>query len=80
MNEDEEMEVHFNSAVNTTDPPPVSPTNSPDQEDTIRGETDYAVVLDMVKNLRDKCPPSTWITLTFGLHVMLYAGNAIAKA
>ena len=54
MDEDEEMEVHFNSAVNTPDPPPVSPTNSPDQEDTIQGETDYAVVLDMVNNLRDK--------------------------
>ena len=54
MDEDEEMEVHFNSAVNTPDPPPASPTNSPDQEDTIQGETDYAVVLDMVNNLRDK--------------------------
>ena len=54
MDEDEEMEVHFNSAVNTPDPPPVPPTNSPDQEDTIQGETDYAVVLDMVNNLRDK--------------------------
>ena len=54
MDEDEEMEVHFNSAVNTSYPPPVSPTNSPDQEDTIQGETDYAVVLDMVNNLRDK--------------------------
>ena len=48
------MEVHFNPAVNTTDPPPASPTNSQDQEDTIQGETDYAVVLDMVNNLRDK--------------------------
>ena len=54
MDEDEEMEVHFNPAVNTTDPPPASPTNSPDQEDTTQGETDYAVVLDMVQNLRDK--------------------------
>ena len=54
MDEDEEMEVHFNSAVNTPDPPPVSPTNSPDQEDTIQGKTDYAVVLNMVNNLRDK--------------------------
>ena len=52
--EDEEMEVHFNPAVNTPDPPPASPTNSPDQEDTTQGETDYAVVLDMVQNLRDK--------------------------
>ena len=48
------MEVHFNPAVNTLDPPPASPTNSQDQEDTIQGETDYAVVLDMVNNLRDK--------------------------
>ena len=54
MDEDEEMEVHFNSAVNTPDPPPASPTNSPDQEHTTQGETDYAVVLDMVNNLRDK--------------------------
>ena len=54
MDEDEEMEVHFNPAVNTSDPPPASPTNSQDQEDTIQGETDYAVVLDMVNNLRDK--------------------------
>ena len=51
MDEDEEMEVHFNPAVNTPDPPPVSPTNSPDQEDTIQGEKDYAVVLDMVNKL-----------------------------
>ena len=51
---DEEMEVHFNSAVNTPDPPPVPPTNSPDQEDTIQGETYYSVVLDMVNKLRDK--------------------------
>ena len=80
MDEDEEMEVHFNSAVNTPDPPPVSPTNSPDQEDKILGETDYAVVLDMVNNLRNKLSdPSTWTILTFGLHVMLYADNAIAK-
>ena len=48
------MEVHFNSAVNTPDPPPASPTNSPDQEDTIQEETGYAVVLDLVNNLRDK--------------------------
>ena len=48
---DEEMEVHFNPAVNTPDSPPTSPTNSPD---TTKGETGYAVVLDMVQNLRDK--------------------------
>ena len=52
--DDEEMEVHFNQAVHTPDPPPASPTNSPNQEDTTQGETDYAVVLDMVQNLRDK--------------------------
>ena len=41
--------------VDTPDPPPASPTNSPtNQEDTTQGETDYAVVLDMVQNLRDK--------------------------
>ena len=48
---DEEMEVHFNPAVNTPDSPPASPTNSPD---TTQEETGYAVVLDMVQNLRDK--------------------------
>ena len=52
--DDEEMEVHFNQAVDTPDPPPASPTNSPNQEDTTQGETGYAVVLDMVQNLRDK--------------------------
>ena len=40
--------------MNTTDPPPASPTNSPDQEDTTQGETEYAVVLDMFQNFRDK--------------------------
>ena len=54
MDEDEEMEVHFNQAENTPDSPRVSRTNTPDPEDTIQGETDYAVVLDMVNNLRDK--------------------------
>ena len=54
MEEDEEMEVHFNPTVNITDTPPASPINSQDQEDTIQGETDYAVVLDMVNNLRGK--------------------------
>ena len=53
--DDEEMEVHFNQTVDTPDPPPASHTNSPtNQEDTTQGETDYAVVLDMVQNLRDK--------------------------
>ena len=53
MDEDEEMEVHFNQAENTPDSPQESRTNTPDPEDTIQGETDYAVVLDMVNNLRD---------------------------
>ena len=52
--DNEEMEVHFNQAVDTPDPPPASSINSPNQEDTTQGETDYAVVLDMVQNLRDK--------------------------
>ena len=50
--DDEEMEVHFNQAVDTPDPPSASPINSPIH--TTQGETDYAVVLDMVQNLRDK--------------------------
>ena len=54
MDEDEEMEVHFNPPENTPDSPRVSGTNTPDPEDTIQGETDYAVVLDLVNNLRDK--------------------------
>ena len=54
MDEDEEMEVHFNQAENTPASPRVSRTNTPDPEDTIQGETDYAVVLDLVNNLRDK--------------------------
>ena len=54
MEEDEEMEVHFNQPENTPDTPRVSRSNTPDPEDTIQGETDYAVVLEMVKNLRDK--------------------------
>ena len=52
--DEEEMEVHFDQSVDTPDPPPASPTTSPNQEDTVQGETDYAVVLDMVQNLRDK--------------------------
>ena len=44
--DDEEMEVHFNQAVDTPDPPPASPINSPNQEDTTQGETDYAVACD----------------------------------
>ena len=48
--DDEEMEVHFNQTMDTTDSPPASPPHSP----TNQGETDYAVVLNMVQNLRDK--------------------------
>ena len=51
MDEDEEMEVHFNQPENTPDSLRVSRTNTPDPEDTIQGETDYAVVLDLVNNL-----------------------------
>ena len=53
--DDEEMEVHFNQSVDAPDPPPASPLHSPmNQEDTTQEGTDYAVVLDMVQNLRDK--------------------------
>ena len=53
--DDEEMEVHFSQTMDTPDPPLASPPHSPtNQEETTQGETDYAVVLDMVQNLRDK--------------------------
>ena len=54
MEEDEEVEIHFNQAENTPDTPRVSRSNTPDPEDTIQGETDYAVVIELVNNLRDK--------------------------
>ena len=54
MEEDEEVEVHFNQVENTPDTPRVSRNNTPDPEDTIQGETDYAVVIELVNNLRDK--------------------------
>ena len=79
MEEDEEMEVHFNPTVNTTDTPLASPINSQDQEDTIQGETDYAVVLDMVNNLRDKLAALN-LDNTNIRAVMLYADNALARA
>ena len=47
--DDEDMEVHFKQPMATPDSPPASPPPSPSQ-----GETDYAVMLDMVQNLRDK--------------------------
>ena len=50
MEEDEEVEIHFT----TPDTPRVSRANTPDPEDTIQGETDYAVVIELVNNLRDK--------------------------
>ena len=50
MDEDEELEVHFDQPENTPD----SPRATPDPEDTIQGEADYAVVLELVNNLRDK--------------------------
>ena len=52
MDEEEELEVHFGQPVITPDSPRVSPT--PDPEDTVQGEADYAVVLELVNNLRDK--------------------------
>ena len=47
---DEDVEVHFKQAMNTPDSPPASSPPSPTSQD----ETDYAIVLDMVQNLRDK--------------------------
>ena len=46
MEEDEE--IHFNQPENTPSTPRVSRSNTPDPE------TDYTVVLEMVKNVRDK--------------------------
>ena len=54
MEEDEEVEVHSNQIENIPDTPRVSRNNTPDPEDTIQGETDYAVVIELVNNLRDK--------------------------
>ena len=45
------MEVHFRQAMDTPDSPPASPPHSPtNQEETTQGETDYTVVLDMVRD------------------------------
>ena len=52
MDEEEELEVHFGQPIITPDSPQVSP--QPDPEDSIQGEADYAVVLALVNNLRDK--------------------------
>ena len=50
MDKDEELEVHFDQPENTPD----SPRATPDPEDTIQGEADYAVVLELVNTLRNK--------------------------
>ena len=47
MEEDEE--IHFNQPEITPSTPRVSRSNTPDLEDAIQGETDYTVVLEMVK-------------------------------
>ena len=52
MDEEEELEVHFGQPVINPDSPQVS--SQPDPEDTIQGEANYAVVLALVNNLRDK--------------------------
>ena len=52
MEEDEE--IHFNRPETTPDTPRVSPNNTPDPEDDIQGQTEYTVVLEMVKNVRDR--------------------------
>ena len=52
MEEDEE--IHFNRPETIPDTPRVSRNNTPDPEDEDRGETDYTVVLEMVKTVRDK--------------------------
>ena len=51
---EEEEEIHFNQPEITPNTPRVSRSNTPDPEDAIHGETDYTVVLEMVKNVRDK--------------------------
>ena len=52
MKEDEE--IHFNRPETIPDTPRVSRNTTPDPEDEDRGETDYTVVLEMVKTVRDK--------------------------
>ena len=52
MDEEEELEVHFGQPIITPNSPQVS--SQPDPEDTIQGEEDYAAVLTLVNNLRDK--------------------------
>ena len=71
MEEDEE--IHFNRPETIPDTPRVSRNNTPDPEDEDRGETDYTVVLEI------SWLPSSWITRTFGLAAIIYAGSAIVK-
>ena len=52
MEEDEE--IHFNRPESTPDTPRVSRSNTPDPEDDVQRETEYAVVLEMIKNVKDK--------------------------
>ena len=52
MEEDEE--IHFNRPEITPDTPRVSRNNTPDPEDDVQRETEYAVVLEMIKNVKDK--------------------------
>ena len=52
MEEDEE--IHFNRPESTPDTPRVSRNNTPDPEDDVQRETEYAVVLEMIKSVKDK--------------------------
>ena len=52
MDEEEELEVHFGKPIIGPNSPQASPL--PDPEDSIQGEADYATVLVLVNNLRDK--------------------------
>ena len=51
---DEDEEIHFKRPETIPDTPRVSRNNTPDPEDEDRGKTDYTVVLEMVKTVRDK--------------------------
>ena len=78
MEEDEE--VHFKRPDTVPDTPRVLRTNSPDREEEDDREVkDYAAVLEMVKTVRDRLTPWSWIIRTFGLPAMICAGSAIVK-
>ena len=77
MEEDEE--IHFNRPETTLDTPRVSRNSTPDPEDDIQGETDYTVVLEMVKNVRDKLAALSLDNANIRLPVMTYAGSAIVR-